>query len=129
MVNITQIQKVDFEGIEQKLVMPQVISNTYFNKLYINSMEVHYKDNKMIFFNKTMNDYRNYNPIKDKTLNCYFNKKEQTLKLNESIITNVININTWMMFPVLNIPTLMFILTSFITNNTLTIQKDKDLER
>ena len=34
-----------------------------------------------------MNDYRNYNPIKDKTLNCYFNKKEQTLKLNESIIT------------------------------------------
>ncbi len=83
----------------------------------------------MIFFNKTMNDYRNYNPIKDKTLNCYFNKKEQTLKLNESIITNVININTWMMFPVLNIPTLMFILTSFITNNTLTIQKDKDLER
>lgn len=42
---------------------------------------------------------------------------------------NVININTWMMFPVLNIPTLMFILTSFITNNTLTMQKDKDLER
>lgn len=41
MVNIIQIQKVDFEGIEQKLVMPQVISNTYFNKLYINSMEVH----------------------------------------------------------------------------------------
>ena len=85
-VDKSEIKEIHFEGLNEKLVMPIVTSNSNFDKLYINSMEVQYIENKLIFKESKMIDYINYNPLIDSRLECYFDKEEQTLKINETII-------------------------------------------
>lgn len=85
-VEKSEIKDIYFEGLNEKLVMPVVTHNADFDKLYINSMEVQYCEDRLIFTDTRINDFTNYNPLKDRILDCYFDKKEQTLKINEAIV-------------------------------------------
>lgn len=81
-----ELEEIDFEGLNEKLAMPMVTNSADFSKLYINSMEVKYCEGRLIFSDNRVNDFTNYNPLTDRVLDCYFDKKEQTLKINEVMV-------------------------------------------
>lgn len=85
-VDKAELKEIHFEGLNEKLAMPMVTNSADFSKLYINSMEVKYYEDRLIFTDTRINDFTNYNPLKDRVLDCYFDKKEQTLKINEAIV-------------------------------------------
>ena len=80
-----ELKKIPYENANS-LSRPLITNNLDFSKLFINSTEVFYKDNKLIFSNDKIKYINNFDIEANKSLNCYFDKKNQLLFLNEKQI-------------------------------------------
>ena len=75
-VEQNELFEVKFENNNADVSKPRVISNIDFSKLYIDSVEVEYRENKLFFKKDLMRKSLDYN----------FNKSEQTLTINNKTI-------------------------------------------
>lgn len=85
------LEEIYYKNIDITLSKPIVINNIDFSKLYINSQEVILKDNCLFFIENILHNETNYDIYNDNSLDCSFNKEEQTLLLNS--ISKKINDN------------------------------------